>query len=113
METLSGCFPEDFPHSSFADAVNSNIVESEIFGGVALRDLSVGAELEVLTENRCYLLTYCGADTAYISGHPVFCPQPVLVRIHGSTWGGAMRTNRSQSKSLALPECGNRSMKRT
>ncbi len=25
-----------------------------------------------------------------LSGHPQFCPQPVLVRIQGSTWGGSM-----------------------
>jgi hypothetical protein len=25
-----------------------------------------------------------------ISGHPQYCPQPVLVAISGSTWGGSM-----------------------
>ena len=28
-------------------------------------------------------------SSAYISGHPVFCPEPVLVHIHGSSWGGS------------------------
>ena len=27
---------------------------------------------------------------ALISGHPEFCPEPVLVRIEGSNWGGSM-----------------------
>jgi len=41
-------------------------------------------------ENRAYALRYEGDNKALISGHPVFCPEPVLINIHGSTWGGAM-----------------------
>ena len=46
--------------------------------------------LEVETENRAYKIQYQGLGQALISGHPVFCPEPVLVMIHGSTWGGSM-----------------------
>lgn len=86
----TGVFVSGFPHGSFADRVNSRIVESEILGGVRLEDLVAGTELELITENRQYRLRYCGSGQAWISGHPTFCPNPVLVRIHGSTWGGAM-----------------------
>src|SRR5579871_6185998 len=76
------------PHLS--DVVNSNIVQSEIEGGVHLRDILPGTVLEVETENRAYTIRYEGCGRAFISGHPVFCPEPTLVTIHGSTWGGSM-----------------------
>ena len=79
---------EPSPHLS--DAVNGNIVQSEIEGGVHLRDVEPGTVLEVETENRAYTIRYQGLGLALISGHPVFCPEPVLVTIHGSTWGGSM-----------------------
>jgi hypothetical protein len=79
---------EPSPHLS--DAVNSNIVQSEIEGGVHLRDVAPGTVLEIETENRAYTLQYQGLGQAFISGHPVFCPEPILVTIHGSTWGGSM-----------------------
>ena len=79
---------EPSPHLS--DAVNHNIVQSEIEGGVHLRDVLPGTVLEVETENRAYTIQYQGLGQALISGHPVFCPEPVLVTIHGSTWGGSM-----------------------
>jgi hypothetical protein len=79
---------EPSPHLS--DAVNHNIIRSEIEGGVHLRDIEPGTVLEVKTENRAYTIQYEGSGQAWISGHPVFCPEPVLVTIHGSTWGGSM-----------------------
>jgi hypothetical protein len=78
------------PSPHFSDAVNCNIVRSEIEGGVHLRDVRPGTVLEVETENRAYTIRYQGDNQALISGHPVFCPEPVLVSIHGSTWGGSM-----------------------
>lgn len=88
-------FPEFFrPHANLSDSVNGNIVQSEIEGGVHLRDLSPGTVLEVRTQNRAYTILYQGWDRALISGHPVFCPQPVAVTIHGSTWGGSMLKTR-------------------
>ncbi len=79
---------EPSPHLS--DAVNRNIVQSEIEGGVHLRDVEPGTVLEIETENRAYTIQYQGLGQALISGHPVFCPEPILVTIHGSTWGGSM-----------------------
>ena len=76
------------PH--LCDAVNRRIVQSEIEGGVHLGDLPAGAVLEVETENRSYTVEYRGLNQALISGHPVFCPEPTLVTINGSTWGGSM-----------------------
>jgi hypothetical protein len=76
------------PHLS--NAVNCRIVQTEIEGGVHLGDLPAGAVLEIETENRFYTIEYRGLNQALISGHPVFCPQPTLVTINGSTWGGSM-----------------------
>src|SRR2546425_475334 len=78
------------PHRNLSDEVNRNIVQSEIEGGVYLDDLPDGATLEVETQNRSYRLVNHGQGTALISGHPKFCPDPVLVKIHGSNWGGSM-----------------------
>ncbi|MCP5112705.1 MAG: hypothetical protein GY953_17915 [bacterium] len=72
------------------DAVNRNIVRSEIEGGVYLRDLPTEATLEVQTQNRSYTLVNRGGGEALLSGHPKYCPDPVLVRIAGSNWGGSM-----------------------
>lgn len=83
----SGSFAP-LPH--FSDEINHNIVKSEIEGGVYLSDLNEGSKLEVQTENRSYHLTVRENGEAWISGHPVFCPDPVLVKIHGSSWGGSM-----------------------
>ena len=76
------------PH--FSDAVNRNIIESEIEGGVHLRDLSPGSVLSIQTQNHVYKMVALGDENAIISGHPEFCPEPSEVRIHGSTWGGSM-----------------------
>jgi hypothetical protein len=78
------------PHPNLADGVNRNLAQSEIEGGVHLSHLPEGARLEIRTENRSYCFVYCGCGKALLSGHPQFCPEPVLVRIHGSTWGGSM-----------------------
>ncbi len=78
------------PHQNLSDEVNRNIVQSEIEGGVYLDDLPHGATLDVETQNRHYKIVNHGAGQALISGHPKFCPQPVLVKIHGSNWGGSM-----------------------
>ena len=78
------------PHPNLCDRINHNIIQSEIEGGVYLDDLPKGAALEVETLNRCYRVINRGGGQALISGHPKFCPHPVLVRIYGSNWGGSM-----------------------
>jgi hypothetical protein len=77
-------------HPNFSDEINRNIIQSEIEGGVLLRDLPLGAVLEVQTQNHVYRIVNDREGAAWISGHPIYCPDPVLVDIHGSTWGGAM-----------------------
>lgn len=78
------------PHQNLSDQINGNIIRSEIEGGVYLRDLPDQSTLEVATQNRRYTLVVRDDGHALISGHPEFCPEPVLVRISGSNWGGSM-----------------------
>ena len=57
--------------------MNSNIVQSEIEGGVYLKDLPDETTLEIETQNRSYTLVNRGQGQALISGHPEFCPEPI------------------------------------
>ncbi|SPE31080.1 conserved hypothetical protein [Candidatus Sulfopaludibacter sp. SbA3] len=90
------------PSEHLDDMVNGHIVQSEIEGGVHLHDVQPGTVLEVMTQNRSYTLEYQGRGQALISGHPVFCPEPVLVSIHGSTWGGSMLKERYIGRGMHL-----------
>ena len=91
MDTQTGFSPRLFnPHPNFSDVVNHNLVRSEIEGGVYIDTLPAGAVLEIETQNRSYTVINQGNGEALISGHPEFCPDPVLVRIEGSNWGGSM-----------------------
>jgi hypothetical protein len=90
------------PHANLSDEINNNIVQSEVEGGVHLRDVPPGTVLEVKTQNRAYKILYQGWDQALISGHPVFCPEPVPVTIHGSTWGGSMLKSRFIGRGMRL-----------
>jgi hypothetical protein len=78
------------PHQNLCDGINGKIIQSEIEGGVYLKDLPEESTLEIETRNRYYRLVLQSDGQAFISGHPEFCPEPVLVRIHGSNWGGSM-----------------------
>src|SRR4051812_33619206 len=78
------------PSEQWSDDVNRNLAESEIEGGVDLRQVPADTVIEVRTRNRCYKIVTKGDGLAMISGHPQYCPEPVLARIKGSTWGGAM-----------------------
>jgi hypothetical protein len=71
----------------FRSALNRR---SEIEGGVYLPDLPQGAAVEIATTNHVYTLVKSGENSALISGHPTFCPKPVTVTVHGSTWGGSL-----------------------
>lgn len=88
--TQIGLKPLFEPHPNLSDEINSNVVRSDIEGGVHLRDLPPGAVLEVQTCQRWYTIVNQGDGDVLISGHPEYCPNPVLVKIHGSTWGGSM-----------------------
>ncbi len=107
METYeTGPIPDVFtPHPNLSDQVNRNIVQSEIEGGVLLDNLPAGEVLEVETQNHWYVIINCGDGTAFISGHPAFCPQPTRVRIQGSTWGGSMLKMRFIGRGMRLEFC--------
>jgi hypothetical protein len=95
--------PQPFmPHPSFSDEVNRNIAQSEIEGGVYLDDLSEGAVLEVETQNHWYTIVVRGRSGELISGHPKYCPDPLPVRIAGSTWGGSMMKMRFIGRGMRL-----------
>ena len=79
-----------FPHPNLSDQVNHNIIASEVEGGVYLCDLPRESTLEVETQNRSYTIVLFESGAALISGHPQYCPEPVLVKIEGSNWGGSM-----------------------
>jgi hypothetical protein len=77
-------------HPNLSDEVNRHLVQSQIEGGVRVEDLVPGSWLQVKTQNTCYRILILFGAMALITGHPLFCPRPVLITIHGSTWGGSM-----------------------
>jgi len=93
------------PHPCFSDAVSRNIAQSEIEGGVHLSELSEGAVLEVETQHHWYTIVNRSGGEALISGHPNYCPEPVPVRIAGSTWGGSMLKLRYIGRGMHLEFC--------
>jgi hypothetical protein len=90
------------PNPHLSDEINRNIVQSEIEGGVSMHNLPKGAVVEIETQNRVYTLVSCGEGDALLHGHPTFCPEPVLVSIHGSTWGGSMLKYRYIGRGMHL-----------
>src|SRR5262252_4269935 len=42
------------PHPNLGDDVNHNLVQSEIEGGVFLKDLPTASVLQIETQHRCY-----------------------------------------------------------
>jgi hypothetical protein len=78
------------PHSNLSDAVNCHIIQSEIEGGVFLADLPPDTVLQIQTQHHRYTAVTLAENSVLISGHPEYCPEPVLVAITGSTWGGSM-----------------------
>jgi len=87
VDPLTGTFA---PHPNLSDEINCRIVQSEIEGGVFLKDLAPETELHIHTRHHRYKVVFQGESHALISGHPEFCPEPVLVAIAGCTWGGSM-----------------------
>jgi hypothetical protein len=78
------------PHPNLSDVINLRISLSEKAGGVYLRDLDKGRLLQIQTQHRNYFVTRLNNGETLIWGHPVYCPNPVAVRIAGSTWGGSL-----------------------
>jgi hypothetical protein len=98
------------PHANLDDAINRAICKSELDGGVALDELPIGAVLDVQTANTLYTIENRGDGEVLISGHPEICPEPVLVHLHGSTWGTPMLKlrfiGRDMSMEFSHPEKG-------
>ena len=90
------------PHPNLSDAVNRNIIGSEIQGGVFLDRLQPHSVLQIQTQHRCYTAVMLGGSQALISGHPEYCPQLTLVAIAGSTWGGSMLKLRFVGRGMHL-----------
>ena len=99
MPTCSSLFR---PHPNLCDAVNCNIAQSEIEGGVFLEDLLPQTVLQIHTRHRCYTAVFLGGSQALISGHPEYCPEPILVAIAGSSWGGSMLKKRFVGRGMHL-----------
>ena len=62
----------------------SPAIQSPSEEGVSLDDLAVGDVVEVVTGHHTYRLENRGGGAVLISGHPVYCPEPVLMWLHGS-----------------------------
>jgi hypothetical protein len=77
-------------HPNFSGVVNRNIIQSEIEGGVHLREVAPQTVLFIQTRNRVYTMVVLDDRHALLSGHPEYCGEPTEVRINGSTWGGSM-----------------------
>lgn len=77
-------------HPNLSDEVNRHIVQSEIEGGVFLEGQARDTVLQIQTQHHLYTAQLLGDNTAMLSGHPQYCPDPVQVIIAGSTWGGSM-----------------------
>ncbi len=78
------------PHPNLSDAVNRQIIQSEIEGGVFLQDLPPATVLEIQTQHHRYTAVMLAENSVLITGHPEYCPEPVPVAVAGSTWGGSM-----------------------
>ena len=76
--------------SHLSDEIRSNIVKSEIDGGIHISKILSPMSLKVTTQNREYRLHVQPGYVTMIEGHPKYCPKPTRVHINGSTWGGSM-----------------------
>ncbi len=65
---------------------NLGAAEQDPATGVFLKKAQLGTVVEVATANRTYRLAREADDTAFISGHPVYCPKPIRVELHGTRW---------------------------
>lgn len=58
--------------------------------GVDIDELAIGACLEVVTGHTTYELENRGDGKVRISGHPEYCPEPVVVDFQGSVGGPSL-----------------------
>jgi hypothetical protein len=57
---------------------------ADVQDGVDLKTLSPGSVIDVETKSRHYLIECLGGNAMRISGHPQYCPAPVLAELQGS-----------------------------
>ena len=57
---------------------------SEVREALDLKSLSPGSLIDMETKNRHYRIEYLGGNSMRISGHPAFCPDPVMAELQGS-----------------------------
>ena len=69
---------------------------------MCLDNLSDGEVLEVESQNRWYTIVVSRRGHDLIWGHLQYCPEPVAVRIEGSTWGGSMLKMRFVGRGMRL-----------
>ena len=79
-------------HPNLTPEISNAIAESELMGGVFIKDLPVGKTLKVRTQNTVYFIARVaeGKEGIEISGHPRYCPEPIKAYILGSNFGGSM-----------------------
>lgn len=77
------------PHPNLSDEINNAIAQSEIEGGVFLKDIPEGKEVDIETQNRHYTLVKRNGKVL-LWGHPVYCALPIEIHLNGSTFGGSM-----------------------
>ena len=54
------------------------------------RNLELGSLIDVETTSRHYRIECLGGNTIRVSGHPQFCPTPVVAQLEGSVTGQGM-----------------------
>ena len=77
-------------HPNLSEQINENIRESDILGGVYLKDIAIGGGLKITTKNSLYTLRRVSDEVYTIQGNEKFCAKETLCMVHGSTWGGSM-----------------------
>jgi hypothetical protein len=90
-EKLNDLEPDCFgPDPNLNEEIQTDFDQPEIEEGLYLERLPLGERIEVKTKHNTYLIENFGKRQVLISGHPEYCPHPVLVDVFGSTWGGTM-----------------------
>lgn len=79
-DTLEGLHPQ----------LISNIVQSEIEGGLRMDDVPIGGVIRMQTRSRLYIIRKVSETGYTIEGHPEYCATPTEACITGCTWGGSM-----------------------
>jgi len=88
----AAAIPPSFVPSNLNDEAHGGekTAHSASDDGIYFDTLADGAVLELETKHHRYTLVKKAGTQALISGHPVYCPEPVLVEIAGSTGRGSM-----------------------